>query len=376
MHVGLNLIYLVPGETGGTETYARELLPALRAAAPDLRITAFAGRELATASPDWLAAATRTVTVKVHAHSRLQWVTAEQLLLPRLASRANLDLLHSLANTAPARGRFRRVVTIHDLHYKLVPEAHRALLGLGMSVLVPLAARTSDRIVTPSHSTATEIRDHIRIDQDRIDVVPEGFGTRATVEPVPGPDLRRRLGLDNRPLVLCVAAKRAHKNLARLIEAVASIPVERRPQLVIPGYPTPHEQDLRIRAAQLGASGDVRLLGWVEPDELEGLYREAACLVFPSLREGFGLPVLEAMARGLPVACSARGALAEVAGDAALVFDPLSPPGIAAAIERLLSSREEAARLRALGYKRAQSFTWAAAAAGTLAVYERVLASP
>ena len=105
---------------------------------------------------------------------------------------------------------------------------------------------------------------------------------------------------------------------------------------MIPGYPTAHELQLR-RRVELGVDEDVRFLGWIDPVELEGLYRAASCFVFPSRREGFGLPVLEAMARGVPVACSAPGALAEVVGDAALRFDPASEPAIASAIERLLA---------------------------------------
>ena len=101
-----------------------------------------------------------------------------------------------------------------------------------------------------------------------------------------------------------------------------AVPVDRRPLLVLPGYPTAHGQELRRLAAELGVAGDVRFPGWVDASELEGLYAAAACFVFPSLIEGFGLPVLEAMARGLPVACSGSGSLAEVAGDAALRFDP------------------------------------------------------
>ena len=120
----------------------------------------------------------------------------------------------------------------------------------------------------------------------------------------------------------------------RLIGAIALIPVDRRPLLVLPGYPTAHEAELRQRAGELGVAGDVRFLGWVDGAELEGLYAAARCFVLASLHEGFGLPVLEAMARGVPVACSARGALAEVAGDAALRFDPESEPEIASAIEK------------------------------------------
>jgi glycosyltransferase involved in cell wall biosynthesis len=111
----------------------------------------------------------------------------------------------------------------------------------------------------------------------------------------------------------------------------------------------------------------------VAQDELEGLYAVAAAFVLPSLHEGFGLPVLEAMARGVPVACSARGALAEVAGDAALTFDPMSEPAIAAAIERLIGDPAEAARLREAGRARAATFSWEAAARGTLDCYARAL---
>jgi glycosyltransferase involved in cell wall biosynthesis len=157
------------------------------------------------------------------------------------------------------------------------------------------------------------------------------------------------------------------------VQALALIPSERRPVLVLPGYETPHELDLRAQAAQLGVEEDVRVVGWVAAEELEGLYRSAVCSVFPSLYEGFGLPVLEAMARGLPVACSDRGALREVAGDAALTFDPTSARSIAGAIETLLRDVAERERLSLLGRERASRFSWAETARGTLASYERAL---
>ena len=144
---------------------------------------------------------------------------------------------------------------------------------------------------------------------------------------------------------------------------------------MLPGYPTPHEQELRSRAAELGIDRDVRFLGWISAAELEGLYAAASCFVFPSLAEGFGLPVLEAMARGVPVACSARGSLAEVAGDAALLFDPESEPAIADAIRNLLSNSALRDRLRAAGRAQAARFPWSACADGTLASYERALGS-
>jgi glycosyltransferase involved in cell wall biosynthesis len=372
VHVGLNLVYLVPGETGGMETYARELIPALVAAAPDIRFTAFINREAAAAGGGPWGGLIEAVTVPVNARRRLEWVRGEQQLLAPLAQRGAVDLVHSLASTAPVWGRFGRVVTIHDLNYRIVPEAHLGVLGLGMRVLVPLAARRSHRIIVPAHTIRDDVHRLLHVAPDRIDVVHEGVGTRR-VSPLPEGDLRTRLQAGERQIALSVSAKRPHKNLMRLLGALALIPTGRRPLLVIPGYPTPHEEELRARATRLGVRADVRFLGWVDAGTLEGLYAVARCFVFPSLYEGFGLPVLEAMARGVPVTCSDRGALREIAGDAALLFDPEAEPQIAGAIERLLSDEAEAERLRAAGYARAASFTWSAAATGTLASYERVL---
>ncbi len=373
VHVGLNLVFLVPGETGGTEIYARELISELVTAAPDSRFTAFVSREGASETGAPWGDLIEAVTVPVRSRRRAEWVRGEQQLLPKLAARAGVDLVHSLANTGPGWGRFRRVVTIHDLHHRLVPEAHLGLRGLGMRVLVPLAARRSDRIIAVSQSTRSDLIALSRVPSGKIDVVPEGIGSPPVAAALPEAAARARFQLGDRRFVLCVAAKRPHKNLLALLGALALIAPERRPVLVLPGYPTAHEHQLRRRIAELRIDDDVRLLGWVGQEELEGLYASAACFVLPSLHEGFGLPVLEAMVRGLPVACSSRGALAEVSGEAALHFDALSEPSIAAAIERLLTDPAEAERLAAAGRERAARFSWAATAAGTLACYERTL---
>ncbi len=366
-------MFLVPGETGGMEVYARELIPELVAAAPEHRFTAFVNREAAGAPGPWQELI-GMVPVPVSARNRMQWVRGEQQLLAPLAHRAGIDLLHSLASTAPAWGRFRRVVTIHDLIYRHVPEAHPGLRSLGMRVLVPLAAWGAHRIIVDAAATTEDVLQLRGVSADKIDVVPLGFGSTSSATPLTEREVRRRLGAGDRQIVLSVSAKLAHKNLMRLIAAVAGLPAATRPLLVLPGYPTPYEQRLRARAAELGVGEDVRFLGWVSAEELEGLYGAAAAFVFPSLIEGFGLPVLEAMARGVPVACSARGAVGEVAGQAALRFDPESETEIADAIVRLLTDRELATRLAGAGRERAQSFTWQTTAQGTLATYRRALA--
>ena len=372
--VGLNLIFLVPGETGGMEVYARELIPALVAAAPpETSFLAFVNREAAAEPGPWRELIP-AVTVPVRARARVQWTVGEQGPLPLLAARHGVSLVHSLASTAPLWGRFRRVVTVHDLIYAHFPEAHSGIRDKGMRLLVPAAARRSDRVIADSQSTREDLERLLGIDGGRIDVVPLGLGTVRREQPLSEAQTRARFELGDRRVLLSLSAKRPHKNLAALIDALAQIESSRRPLLVLPGYRTWHEQELREHARALGVEGDVRLPGWVSGAELEGLWSLAAAFVFPSLYEGFGLPVLEAMARDVPIACSDASSLPEVAGDAALLFDPRDPRAIAAAIERLLQDEDEARRLTARGRERVRRFTWERTALLTLASYTRALA--
>ncbi len=371
--MGINLVFLVPGETGGMEVVARELLPALLAAAPGVRFTAFVNRETAADGDGPWGELLPAVTVPVNARRREQWVLGEQALLPRLAVRHRIDLMHSLATTAPARGRFRRVVTVHDLIYARHPEAHGGLRARGMRVLVPLGVRHSHRVLADSHSTRDDLIETLRLPPARIDVAPLGLGAVQRARALDEAATRAHFQLGSRRLLLSLSAKRPHKNLPALISALAALPAERRPLLVMPGYRTPHEDELRECAARLGVSDDVRFEGWVSAEELEGLWALADAFVYPSLYEGFGLPVLEAMARGVPVACADASSLPEVAGDAALLFDPRREEQIAGAIERLLADRALAEELRARGLRRAQMFTWQRTARLTLGSYARAL---
>jgi glycosyltransferase involved in cell wall biosynthesis len=374
VRIGLNLIFLVPGETGGMEVYARELILALMAQAPrETRFTAFVNRETAGAH-DWpLHGSLPTVAVPVNARNRVQWVLGEQTLLPRLAARAGVDLVHSLASTAPVWGRFRRVVTVHDLIYARFPEAHAGIRDKGMKVLVPWAARRSDRVIADSQSTREDLVALLGIPGERIDVVPLGLGTVRRADALSAPEVRARFDLGDRRVVLSLSAKRPHKNLMTLLGALATLPSDSRPVLVLAGYPTAHENELRERAHALGVEGDVRFPAWVSAEELEGLWGLAQAFVFPSLYEGFGLPVLEAMARGVPVASSNASSLPEVAGDAALLFDPRDEPALASALTRLLDDAALSESLRARGLARAREFTWERTARLTLETYARAL---
>jgi glycosyltransferase involved in cell wall biosynthesis len=365
----------VPGETGGMEVVARELIPELLAPAPPgTHFTAFVNREAAAAGDGPWGELIPAVTVPVNARNRVQWVAGEQALLGPLGLRAGVELMHSLASTSPAWGPYRRVVTVHDLIYARFPEAHAGIRDKGMRVLVPLGVRRAHRVTADSESTRRDLIELLHVRPERIDVVPLGLGAVKRAQAPGEADTRARFELGARPVLLTLSAKRPHKNLAALIGALARIPAERRPVLVLPGYPTAHERELRERALSAGVGEDVRFPGWASDEQIEGLWALAAAFVFPSLYEGFGLPVLEAMARGVPVACSNASSLPEVAGDAALLFDPRDESAIAASIGRLLGDPAEAARLRAAGLERVRAFTWARTAELTLESYRRALA--
>ena len=210
MRVGLNVLHLVPRETGGGELYVRRLVPALLEARRDLELVVFAGHEASPslAAEPW-ASEIELVHVPVRSRSRARRVLAEQTLLPRAARKARVDLLHNVQNTAPAMPRVPQVTTILDVIYKRHPETHAGVLAAGVALLVPLAARRSRRILTLSESAKDDIAHFLHVEPDRIDVTPLGPGLPDDVLPVGEAELRRRHDLADAQIVQTVSAMRA-----------------------------------------------------------------------------------------------------------------------------------------------------------------------
>jgi glycosyltransferase involved in cell wall biosynthesis len=296
-------------------------------------------------------------------------------LLPLGGARAHIDVLHSMANFAPASGPFRRVLTLHDLQYRALPALLPRARRVGTAAVLGLSARRAHRIITVSAFSRDELMRELAVPAERIQVIRNGLGAQSPTSAVPERELRQHHQMNARPVVLTVSTDLPHKNLGALLDALALIPPSRRPLLALVGGRT-NRPALNARARSAGVEADVRLLGFRSPEELEGFYRLAACVVVPSLYEGFGLPVLEAMARGTPVACSDIPPLREVAGEAALLFSPVSALDMAMAVERLIEDKGLAHRLSAAGHERAARFSWASAAESTLACYRRVLEPP
>ncbi len=368
--IGINALFLEP-RMGGLDTYVRALVPELVRLAPEVRFTVFCspgGRGYLEAE-GW-GDQVELITPPLIGRRGLKAV-GELTLLGAIAGR-RVDLLHSVALTAPLRTAAVNVVTLADVTWIVSPDPGEAATVRLWRMVVPPVARRADRILTLSHAGAEHVVRYLRVAPERIDVVPLAPGTNDLVEPTPAAELRARLRLGDGPVILTVSAKKIHKNLERLVRSMVEV-CRHVPDamLVMPGNHTPHEDDLKALAAQLGLAANVSFPAYVHASDLEGLYALASCFVFASINEGFGIPILEAMRRGVPVACSDASALPEVAGDAARYFDPYDIAAIARALSALLTDRQEALRLVDLGHARAAQFSWEATARGTLESYER-----
>lgn len=369
LKVGLNLLP-IGKRAGGIGRHAAELPASLLEVDPSLSVTVLASRELPP-MPWEGDIEVRRFPVGTTSRAALGFQLGG---LPVVGAMKGLDLVHSIANLGPPRvPGLRSVTTVHDLIWAhpigsdAAPEAVRVLRRLSFR-----SARWATRVQTDSRATADDLIALAGVPDERIDVVPLGVRAPAR-DAAPMSEVRARLALGDGPIVLTVAQKRPYKNLAAVIRALVAVP---EATLVLPGSPTSHERDLRAVAERHDVASRVVFPDWVSEPELEALYEMASCVVVPSLIEGFGMPVLEGMIRGVPVACARASSLVEVAGDAAVMFDPHSDAEIGAALVALLRDGDLRSRYARAGREHATAFTWKRCAQETLDSYRRALEAP
>jgi len=282
-----------------------------------------------------------------------------------------LDLFYSPNFVLPpTRRSTRTLLTVHDLSFIHYPDHFVPKLVRYLNEVVPRSLRRADHVLADSRSTRDDLVHYMGVASERITVVYCGVDPR--FQPMPASDederIRQRYGLNEHPYILTVGTLQPRKNLQRLIQAYAVLKTDA--QLLLAGGPGWLYQDILEEAAQY--PDRVRVLGYVEDGHLPALYRGARVFTFPSLYEGFGIPVLEAMACGTPVVCSKASSLPEVAGDAALLVDPKDVEALSDALARALEDEALREKMIEKGLDQAGRFSWDSAARELLGVFEEM----
>jgi glycosyltransferase involved in cell wall biosynthesis len=371
MRAAVHVDQLFFAAPGGIGTYVRNLVPAMARQDPSLQLTLFHARFAAPEVPErWMREHWVEELPAPIATLYPRWDILGRPALP--ASLRALDLVHATNPAAipPGAPGQRLVVTVHDLAFErypgLFPRPWRVLYRLGLRA----AVKRADAILTPSRNTAEDVLSRTKVDPRKLHVTP-----LAATLPQTDIDVGETLGrLKVRPpYVLFVGTIEPRKNLVRLVRAYRRVAAGGIPHALVLAGPLGWHHESLMRELALEGPGEVVMTGGLTPEELDAVYRAADAFVYPSLYEGFGLPVVEAMARGVPAIASNTSSVPEVTGDAALGVDPRSVREIATALERVCTEPELAERLAASGRVRSERFSWDETARLTLEAYARVV---
>ncbi len=346
----------------GPHVYVTELARALGPLLQD-RLRPIASRFAAPVD------ARRTVGDRLRTLGRDLWW--HQIGVTRAARRAGATLLHLPAGVGPVRRSLPTVLTVYDLNVLRFPHLFRRWFRHYARAVLPRAARSADVIITLSEASKADIVQDLAIPGERVVVIPPGVNpsfTPVAAESARAQEVRRRYGLGS-DFVLTVGSVEPRKNLRSLLEAVGRL----RTRGGTSDVALVHAGPEGWLADGVSRTAGARFLGYVSLPDLVALYGMARVCVYPSLYEGFGFPVVEAMACGCPVVTSNVSSLPEVAGDAAVLVDPYSVDAIAGGIATLWTDEGRRRELSARGLARARSFTWERTARETAALYERLL---
>jgi len=359
--IGVNALYLIPGGVGGTETYLRGLLAGLAEIDGVNRYVIFTNREtgdgLAPARPNF-----RTVPQAVRAVSRPQRILWEQSVLALEATRRRLDVMLNAGFTAPLFAPCPQVTMFHDLQHKRHPENFRWFDLPVWRFFLFWSAHLSRLLLAPSQATAADLQRYYRLPDGKVRVAQHGVDSAFFA--IAGRRQPERF-------LLAVSTLHPHKNLDALLRAFAVFR-QRHPdfRLVVCGLHGFSAGELHKLRDALGLRDAVDFPGWIPRQDLYGLFARAWAFLYPSLFEGFGLPVLEALAAGVPTACSGVEPLNSIAGEAALRFDPRDQAALLAALYRITEDDELRRTLAIAGPARAAHFSWRFTAQTTLEALE------
>jgi glycosyltransferase involved in cell wall biosynthesis len=357
--VGINLLWMVPGVVGGSETYMARLLSGLAERPTAFDYTIFALPQFADAHPG-LAKTFKMAYAPVTGQFKSFRVAGENSWLAAQCRRRNINLVHHAGGIVPMIRSARPVLTIHDLQYLYYPEYFTRAKLTYLKTMVPRSAEAARLILTPSEFSRRTVIERLNIDPAIVIVVPHGISPREGA--ADGGEVRAKYGIEGR-FFLYPAITYPHKNHLVLLEAMAHV-VRRHGDatLVLTGGKGSFETRLGAEIKTLGIERNVKRLGYIPSDDLNALYAEAVALTFPSRFEGFGAPVLEAMARACPVVAADATALPEVVQNAGCLVSPDNAEQWAEAMNELLDNEDQRQAFAAAGLERARRFTWDRAA--------------
>jgi glycosyltransferase involved in cell wall biosynthesis len=370
MRVGLNLLYLIPSQVGGVERYAAGLLEALANLEEQHEYIVFVNQEAA----DWHLpddSRFRRVVCSVQATSRWRRYLFEQIRLPWLLTQYRADIVHSLSYVTPLRTKIPSIVTIHDLNYKAFGDLMPLSKRLALTFFVRQSAIHANQIITDSHFSRQEILAAYKISPQKVHVLYPGAPTEKSTNNQFAA-IRQQLKIDP-PYIIAFSSRTPNKNIERLLQSfrLAQQKHHLSHQLVLVGHLPPHllpiiEED----------NSRIKITGYIDDQTLDQVLANAQLLVFPSIYEGFGLPILEAMVANIPVVSSTAGSLPEVGGEAARYFDPYDIESMAQAIAEVALKKELRHDLRTKAKANISRFSWPDTAAQTIELYKQALDTP
>lgn len=372
MRIGINTLFLRPGKVGGTETYLRNLIQELILLDKENQYVLFTNQESAK-SFNPLPSSWQEVVCDISSRVKPYRVYWEQRVLPRKAEELKIDVLHSPGYVSVTRGNFAKVVTIHSMHYYYTPEFFSFPKRWYWKYWIPKSARVSDIVISVSESLSKDISTIMKIPKDRIRTTPLAVSPVFSITKTKDEIDRFLKNIKiSQPYLLCVATFNRHKNLIPLVRSFSKMKQQYTcpHQLVLVGIKTDYFEQVNAEIQKSDYKNDIHVLSPYPNEELPLLYQGADLFVLLSLVEGFGLPVLEAMAGGTPVLCSNRTSLPEVAGDAAILVDPEDESAIVTSLINLLQNPELRKSLSEKGKEQVKKFSWRKTAELTLSAYQ------